>query len=314
MRRVPVLLVTAGLVITALSGCSSSAQADCDIPSGAASNLVSASGKFGGQLKVSFPTPLTTKKAEQSFLKQGKGALLTGGQVIQVSSAIFDGKSGIPQKGAPPFVVVPKETSGPAGLGDAFRCAKVGSRLAVVLPPVVDPNTPDPNAPKKAPPPPIVAVFDIESALPAKANGTPQPGQSGFPTVVLAPNGQPGIKVPGIPAPNKVKIATLKKGHGTAVKKGDQVIVNYTGVLWKDNTVFGSSWNDGSPVAVFAGKRGAQQGPLVPGAADALAGVTIGSQIIVIVPPKEGYGKQGSGAVPADATLAYVIDVLGTIK
>jgi peptidylprolyl isomerase len=32
---------------------------------------------------------------------------------------------------------------------------------------------------------------------------------------------------------------------------------------------------------------------------------------MVVVPPDQGYGDQAQGAIPADSTLVFVIDVLG---
>ena len=47
------------------------------------------------------------------------------------------------------------------------------------------------------------------------------------------------------------------------------------------------------------------------GFAEALEGKTVGSQVLAVIPPDQGYGDQGSGAVPGDATLVFVIDILG---
>ena len=43
-----------------------------------------------------------------------------------------------------------------------------------------------------------------------------------------------------------------------------------------------------------------------------LQGVTVGSRIIVAIPPAKGYGKQGQGEdIKGDDILYFVIDVLG---
>ena len=49
----------------------------------------------------------------------------------------------------------------------------------------------------------------------------------------------------------------------------------------------------------------------VPGFAQALEGQTVGSQIHAVIPPELGYGAEGSGTIPGDATLVFVIDILG---
>ncbi|HAJ16780.1 MAG TPA: hypothetical protein DCL57_01540, partial [Microbacterium sp.] len=38
---------------------------------------------------------------------------------------------------------------------------------------------------------------------------------------------------------------------------------------------------------------------------------TVGSQVLVVVPPDQGYGDAGQGPIPGGATLVFVIDILG---
>jgi peptidylprolyl isomerase len=38
--------------------------------------------------------------------------------------------------------------------------------------------------------------------------------------------------------------------------------------------------------------------------------VKVGSRVLLQIPPAYGYGPQGSGAIPGNATLWFVIDVL----
>jgi FKBP-type peptidyl-prolyl cis-trans isomerase len=50
---------------------------------------------------------------------------------------------------------------------------------------------------------------------------------------------------------------------------------------------------------------------VVPGFAEALEGQTVGSQVMVVIPPDQGYGEEGQGAIPGGSTLVFVIDILG---
>ena len=45
----------------------------------------------------------------------------------------------------------------------------------------------------------------------------------------------------------------------------------------------------------------------------ALAGQRVGSQVLAVLPPSEAYGATGSGSVPANATLVFVVDILGKV-
>jgi FKBP-type peptidyl-prolyl cis-trans isomerase len=84
-------------------------------------------------------------------------------------------------------------------------------------------------------------------------------------------------------------------------------VIHYTGALWADQTIFDSSWEKGVP-AVFAADG------IVPGLSEALVGQQVGSQILVVIPPELGYGDQANAAVPANSTLVFVVDILGTVS
>ena len=109
-----------------------------------------------------------------------------------------------------------------------------------------------------------------------------------------------------------VKRATLHNEDEIARKDihiGDTVVVQYTGWLWADGKIFDSSWQKGAP-ATFVATEG--QGGVIAGFAKALIGQPVGSQVIAIIPPDEGYGDnppQG-GQIAADSTLIFVADIL----
>ena len=45
-----------------------------------------------------------------------------------------------------------------------------------------------------------------------------------------------------------------------------------------------------------------------------LEGAKVGSQIIAVIPPDMAYGATGQGSVPANATLVFIVDILGIVK
>ena len=102
-----------------------------------------------------------------------------------------------------------------------------------------------------------------------------------------------------------------KKAPGAGAKKqavvadGDDVTVNYQGLNWDTKEIFDDSWAKGSP----ANFNTAQ---VVPGFSQALVGQSVGSQVLVVIPPALGYGEAGSsGNALAGQTLVFVIDILG---
>jgi FKBP-type peptidyl-prolyl cis-trans isomerase len=300
VRRVPVLLAAAGLVIVTLSGCSAAADTSCIVHPGHASELVSASGAFGSEQKVNFPTPLPSGTLQRSTLSRGTGAPLQQGQFIDAQLNLLDGVTGKSEQSGRVGLAVTTATY--PGLAKALQCVPVGSRVAITGTAKQIFGASGLQSTGLDATYPLVFVMDVTRAFLPRANGTPQPGQLGFPTVVLAPNGRPGIEVPSTPAPKSVKVAALKQGHGQVVKKGESVVVNYTQVQWSDNTVMNSSWEQGSPVQWGLGSKDQNVTAAPDGTEDALIGAKVGSQLVVLVPKKGG-----------NAASAYVIDVLGVL-
>jgi peptidylprolyl isomerase len=42
-----------------------------------------------------------------------------------------------------------------------------------------------------------------------------------------------------------------------------------------------------------------------------IPGLKQGSRVLIIAPPKDGYGSRGQSGIPANSTLTFVVDVLG---
>lgn len=66
---------------------------------------------------------------------------------------------------------------------------------------------------------------------------------------------------------------------------------------------FDSSWSRGGP-ATFSLSQ------VVKGWTNGLAGQTVGSQVLLVVPPSEGYGDTAQNGIPANSTLVFVVDIL----
>jgi peptidylprolyl isomerase len=103
-----------------------------------------------------------------------------------------------------------------------------------------------------------------------------------------------------------LKVAQLVKGAGEPVKDGDMVTMHYSGFIWADGSKFDSSWDRGEP-AQFA-----VPGQLIKGFGTGVVGQTVGSRVILVIPPSLGYGSEATGSIPADSTLIFVVDILGT--
>jgi FKBP-type peptidyl-prolyl cis-trans isomerase len=309
VRRTFALITTIGVLGAALTGCAGTASSPA-VASGKASELVEAPGEFGELPRIDFPTPLHAETTQCSVLIEGDGPHLVDGQSASVAFSMRNATTGEVLQEAgyendPLMLTLSDEVLALPGLVEGLTCASEGSRVAIVIPPE-DGFAPQ-NNPQLSEDDSLVIVADIVKSYLPRADGVPQLGRDGFPAVVLAPDGRPGITVPKGDPFDTLETSVLRAGDGEVVQEDDTVVVHYTGVLWDDNSVFDSTWSKGTPVG-FELPDGT-----VPGFADAVIGQTVGSQVIAIVPPDQGYGEEGSGAVPPGATLVFVIDILGII-
>lgn len=312
MRKLPALIVVAGLLAT-LTACSTSAapgSTGCTTPaSGDASSVVDATGAFGSKPKVTIPTPLNTRHTEVSTLIHGDGRVLTDGTPALIEYTIYSGTTGKVVSSSsysdPTSPVTVGATKG-GPLIDALECSRVGSRIAVaVKASELDSSTTAKPNDKSGPA--YVAVIDIVKAYLPRADGALQLGVNNMPAVVTAADGAPGISIPDIAAPKKEKVQLVRKGSGKALTRKDTAIVQYTAVDWPDQstggkpTVQGSTWTDGDsavPVSLSSADIPSQ-------IRSALVGQTIGSQVMVVIPPTTASGSS--------KTYVYVFDVLGAL-
>ena len=108
-------------------------------------------------------------------------------------------------------------------------------------------------------------------------------------------------------ADQDLQVKTLIKGTGAVVKKGQYIVVQYTGVNYRTKKVFDSSWSRSEPFATVIG-----EGQVIPGWDTGLVGQTVGSRVLLVIPPADGYGKAGSSAagIKGTDTLVFAVDIL----
>jgi len=310
VRKLPALIVVAGLLAT-LTACSTSSapgSAGCTAPAaGDASSLVTATGPFGSKPAVTVPTPLTTSHTEVSTLVQGHGQVLTDGTPALIKYTIYSGATGkevsASSYGAPTTPITVGATKG-GPLVTALECAQVGSRLAVAVKASdLTTSASGAQAPSNsASGPAYIAVIDVVRAFLPKANGALQLGVNNMPAIVTASNGAPGISIPDIAAPKSEKVQLIRAGSGKALKADDTAIVQFTAINWATKpTVQGSTWTDGdSATTVDLTSK-----TLPASLKNALVGKKIGSQVMVVVPPSATGGSTSA--------YVYVFDLLGAL-
>lgn len=318
-------VLTAALVVAGLAACSSSSpapsasstasSASCkDVKSGSASDSVKVSGGFLKTPDVTVPSPLKTGDVERTVVIKGKGAEAKAGSSVDIALAAYNGTTGkslttaVGFDGQAPQTITVDDKAYVPGLVRAVECLRVGSRVVLTAPVKSAFGSADVSQLKLTAKDTVVFVADIAGIAPTKANGTAVAPTAGFPTVKDdSKTGEPSITIPKADPPTVTKIAVLKQGSGETVQPGDTVTVQYKGVLWRNGQMFDSSWSRGTPASF-------PTTGVVKGFQKALEGQKVGSQVIAIVPPADGYGDKGSGDIKATDTMVFVIDILKTTR
>lgn len=278
----------------------STASSECglDPQAGGDSDAVTVSGT-APELTADVPTDLEFADLQRTVSTAGDGDDLAVGQLVSGQYQIIDPATGEIQldsatTSADDSGLVPLIVDASSIVGSAVLCTALGSSTAFTIPgSMLGDGASN-----------VVVVAQSVDELPTVATGEDQEPVEGMPEVELADNGEPTISVPSdFAAPDTTEIAVLKKGDGPTVESGDNVFVQYTGVL-PDGTVFDSSWQRGAPTQF-------QTTGVVQGFQKALEGQTVGSQVIAVIPASEGYGDTEQGSIPANSTLVFVVDILG---
>lgn len=114
--------------------------------------------------------------------------------------------------------------------------------------------------------------------------------------------------------PSGLSIQSLRRSpEGFQLRLGDRVGVFYAGRL-SDGTPFDANFDFNGFLALrqpFVFTLG--EGEVIEGWEEGLAGRRIGEVLELTIPPELGYGSQGQGSIPANATLIFTVVLLGVI-
>ncbi|GAA5039614.1 FKBP-type peptidyl-prolyl cis-trans isomerase [Microbacterium fluvii] len=318
MRTRPLAVLSfAALSVLVLAGCSASStdaeatptptatDSSCllDAQPGDDSDQITVAGE-APELDASVPEGLAFADIQRTVVTEGTGDDLYVGDLVSGAYQFFDGASGelledstVTSPDDSGMVPMLLDASSYSVFVAALECEPLGSTAALTIPGSAfgDDGTS------------VVLVAQGVEKLPTVATGDDVAPTDGFPTVELADDGAPTVTLPeGEDPPSKTEIAQLKQGDGATVKEGDTVFVQYTGVKWSDGSVFDSSWDRGAPSAF-------PTTGVVQGFKQALEGQKVGSQVIAVIPPADGYGE---GDINEDdlvgETLVFVVDILAT--
>ena len=313
MRRVVALFVISLFAGLALAACSSSAP-----PSPNAS--VTAKGSFGSSPSVTIPKQEPTGTLAVKTLIQGTGPTITKSDLFLSNFTIYVW-SGTTNKlldstySSSPQVL---PASLLPGIQSAVTGKKVGSRVLVVVPPKQGYGTSGNSQLGVTGSDTLVFVLDLiqkYSSGTVSASGTKvSSGGGDLPTVSAAQGSAPKVTIPkGVTPPTTLVSKTLIKGSGPVVTKGEYLVAQYTGVNWRTGSVFDSSWERSLP---YSFKIGASPSQVIPGWDQGLVGQTVGSRVLLVIPPKDAYGSAGQSqaGIKGTDTLVFVVDIISAVS
>jgi hypothetical protein len=325
VRRLPALLTTAALVTVlapSLAGCSViPGFGGCErlIEPGEASELVTAEGPFGSAPDVSFPTPLIADTPQSSVLIAGEGDPIPHRGTVDFEASILLGGSGESvTESAYDDAALLRVAGLPDSLSQAMECAQVGERFALTAKTVDAFGAGALESVGIGDEQTLVIVIDVMASYLGKADGVNQLPLDGMPAVVTAPDGQPGITVPGNDAPTELRVATIKAGGGAVVADGDSVVLHFSEWTWPapgdDPTEVDSSWAGAPKLVEVPGDLAGVASVPPPGALEQLIGAKVGSQVLIVIPASEAYPSGPPANIDPASTLILVVDILGIQK
>ena len=205
-------------------------------------------------------------------------------------------------------------TMGLTGLQKALTGERVGSRVLAVLPPKYGYGTQGNSQIGVKPGDTLVWVVDLLQAFPPNASA------SGKHVSIGGGKHRPCRSVrqsaadlgPQDRTAEQLIVKTLIKGNGAGVQAQQSIVVRYVGSIWRNGKVFNSTWQSTAqptlPPSVFP------LGHLIPAWNTGLVGVPVGSRVMLVVPPAEGYGPKGNpqAGIKGTDTLVFVLDILST--
>jgi peptidylprolyl isomerase len=276
---------------------------------------VAVKGAFGTAPTLSISCSKLPTTTEVAVVSKGTGAVVKAGDLLVAHdygrtwadpTAFQNDFTGEP----PDTLPVGTGQISLVGLDNALVGVPVGSRVVIVVPPSQAFTTGSQLPTGVTAADTLVFVFDVDDAYAATASatGTVVPQTDSTLPTVSATAGKPTITIPKTTAPSTLSVTTIVQGTGPAIAAGDEVVSQYVGQIWRNGTEFDSSWKRNDPSAFVVGAN-----QLIPAWDKGLVGVKVGSRVMLVVPPSEGYGSTGasSAGITATDTLVFVIDVLG---
>ena len=269
---------------------------------------VKATGDYGKEPKLELDAPWVVDKTRAKVLKPNdSGSVVKKGSTVEVNYAGFNARTGKKfddsfSRGSPISFnlgqVVPGFSKGLVGQHQ-------GSRVLIAMPgsdgydasggnPQIDVKIGDT----------LIFVVDVVAVPLTGPKGSKVDPKAGLPTVADK-NGTPVVTIPKSDPPSTLQVQPLIKGTGKKVAAGDTITFDYVWQRWSDGKILEQTY-DSKPAD-------APLSELLPGVVKGLTGQTVGSRVLLVIPPADGYPEGNEKPkIAKGETLVMVVDLLFT--
>lgn len=264
---------------------------------------IKVTGAMGKAPKVTFTKPFVIDKTRTRVLVEGKGnpALADGYVTINYSGtngrdgAAFDSSFSRGKPATFPLsgVIV--------GFKTGLTGQKAGSRVLLAIPSSEGYGETGSSDGSIKAGDTLIFVVDILAVSTANPEGKTITPPAGLPTVTGGATDKPTVTMPGTSAPTAMTAQTLIEGTGAKITKTDTIYARFVGYSWKTGKLIHDQWTpiDGALSST------------IPGWQTGLVGKTVGSRVLLVLPPADGY-PNGANNPPLEKgdTIVYVVDIL----
>ena len=281
---------------------------------------ITVTGEAGEPATVETDGAFSIDTTARRVLAEGDGEPVAAGQDVTFHNVAVNGRDGTEfdnsyeregEGGA--ATIVMDETQIIPGLVRGLLGVPVGSRVLIASAPqdAFQEQGGLPDAGIEADDTIIFVVDVLEATTPVppldRAEGEAVEPEEGLPEVELDDDGKPAITLPEGDPPEELVTQVLIEGDGAEVETGQTITAHYTGIIWPGGDQFDSSWDRGEPAEFPIGVGG-----VIPGWDEGLVGQTVGSQVLLVIPPDQGYGPDGNpdAGIEGTDTLVFVVDIL----
>jgi peptidylprolyl isomerase len=269
-------------------------------------------GDVGKDATVKFSGEVTDSTPTTKVLKEGTGDTVKTGDSLILQTVIADGTTqktvASSYQDHQPQVVSLSSAVQKIFL-DALSGKTIGSRVAVFAPAESffgSSGNPQLGISQKDP---VLILFDLVGKPVDKPDGKKHTAPSWFPSIEKQKGVISGLDFKGTPKPDgSLRSAALYDGTGPAVKKGQTIFARYLGEVYAGKKPFDENFSGTAPAAFQIGA-----GRVIKGWDQTLVGQHVGSEVMIAIPPKDGYGSKGNSqaGIKGTDTLYFVVDIVG---